>query len=96
MTVENVRDLLQRRRRHIQLRLAPGTPPPNLSWVPGLADVVHHGDVITATLQGDVGPFLRAITPATVTDLTVEPARLEEAFLEYYAESGETDGAAGR
>jgi hypothetical protein len=36
-------------------------------------------------LEGDVGPFLAALTGHTVRDLTIEPARLEEAFLEYYA-----------
>jgi hypothetical protein len=33
-----------------------------------------------------MGPFLRAIAGAPVSDLTIEPAHLEEAFLEFYAE----------
>ena len=96
MTLENVADLLRRRRRQIQMRLAPGSPSVDLAWVPGLADVIRHGDVVTCTLQGEVAPFLRAIAPAAVADLTIEPARLEDAFLEYYADPGDTAAAAVR
>jgi hypothetical protein len=32
-----------------------------------------------------VAPFLAAIAGAPIHDLTIEPARLEEAFLEFYA-----------
>ena len=39
---------------------------------------------LTCQLEGDVGPFLAAIAGAPVTDLTIEPAHLEEAFLELY------------
>ena len=31
-----------------------------------------------------MGPFLAAIAGAPIRDLTIEPARLEEAFLEFY------------
>jgi hypothetical protein len=32
-------------------------------------------------------PFLAAIAAATIVDLTIEPAHLEEAFLEFYEET---------
>ena len=32
-------------------------------------------------------PFLAAIADAAVVDLTIEPARLEDAFLEFYDEA---------
>ena len=51
----------------------------------------------TCELEGDVRPFLAAIAGAAITDLTIEPARLEEAFLEYYADeepAPPTDAAA--
>ena len=35
-------------------------------------------------------PFLAAIAGAAVVDLTIEPARLEEAFLELYEEAEPT------
>lgn len=48
-----------------------------------------------------MAPFLAAISGMTIHDLTIEPARLEEAFLEFYApdvlddaDDG-TDGRAG-
>jgi hypothetical protein len=37
-------------------------------------------------LHGDVAEFVRAIASPSLEDLTIEPASLEEAFLEYYAE----------
>jgi hypothetical protein len=37
-----------------------------------------------------VRPFLAAIAGAEVVDLTIEPARLEEAFLEFYDEAAAT------
>ncbi len=96
MALEDVGDLLRRRRRLVQLRLAPGSPPLEIGAVEGIADVVRQGDLVAATLQGEVAPFLRAIAAAGVQDLTIEPARLEDAFLEYYADPAETDGAGPR
>ena len=42
--------------------------------------------LLRCRVEGDVGPFLAAIAGAGVEDLTIEPARLEEAFLEFYDE----------
>jgi len=39
---------------------------------------------LTCRVEGDIGPFLAAITSARVIDLTIEVAGLEEAFLEFY------------
>jgi hypothetical protein len=33
-----------------------------------------------------VAPFVRAVASPSLADLTIEPATLEEAFLEYYAD----------
>jgi hypothetical protein len=33
-------------------------------------------------------PFLAAIAAAPIVDLTIEPAHLEDAFLEFYGETG--------
>jgi ABC-2 type transport system ATP-binding protein len=84
MALQDVDDLLARRKRHIQLRWRGGVP--DLSGVPGLADVKVDGDRISATLLGEVAPFVRAVASPALVDLTIEPARLEDAFLEYYAE----------
>jgi ABC-2 type transport system ATP-binding protein len=84
MVVQHVDELLARRKRTIHLRWRDGTP--DLSSVPGLADVVVQGEQVSATLLGDVAPFVRAVASPELLDLTIEPASLEEAFLEYYAE----------
>ncbi|HEY7599320.1 MAG TPA: ABC transporter ATP-binding protein [Candidatus Limnocylindrales bacterium] len=88
----DVRELLQRRRRRVEM-LVQGTPP-SLAGVAGVSDVVVRERRLTCLLEGDVGPFLAALRNAAVTDLTIEPARLEEAFLEYYAEEDPAEVAA--
>ena len=42
---------------------------------------------LTCRVEGDIGPFLAAIAGAPIVDLTIEPAHLEEAFLEFYEET---------
>jgi ABC-2 type transport system ATP-binding protein len=83
MALQNVDDLLARRKKKIELRWRGAAP--DLSGIPGLADVEVNGDRMRATLLGDVSGFVRAIASPSLEDLTIEPARLEEAFLEFYA-----------
>jgi ABC-2 type transport system ATP-binding protein len=83
MALQEIDDLLARRKRKVQLRWRGVAP--DLDGVPGLADVIVDGDRMTATLLGDVSGFVRAVASPSLVDLTIEPARLEEAFLEYYA-----------
>jgi ABC-2 type transport system ATP-binding protein len=83
MALQHVDELLSRRKRTINLRWREGTP--DLASIPGLADVTVQGDRIRATLLGEVAPFIRAVASPDLLDLTIEPARLEEAFLEYYS-----------
>ena len=94
MALQHVDELLARRKRTVNLRWRDGVP--DLSSVPGLADVTVQGDRIRATLLGEVAPFVRAIASPELLDLTIEPARLEEAFLEYYAEDVPADGASAQ
>jgi ABC-2 type transport system ATP-binding protein len=83
VALEDVDALLARRKRNVEMRVAGG--PPTLDSVPGVSDVTIAGDGrVTCQLEGDVGPFLAAIRDARVVDLTIEPAHLEEAFLELY------------
>ena len=83
MALQHVDELLARRKRTVTLRWRGAVP--DLSSVDGLADVQVQGDRMQATLLGDVAPFVRAVASPALLDLTIEPARLEEAFLEYYA-----------
>ena len=83
MALQNVEELLARRKKKVELRWRGAAP--DLAGIPGLADIEVVGDRMRATLQGDVSGFVRAIASPSLEDLTIEPARLEEAFLEYYA-----------
>jgi len=79
----SVDTLLARRRRHVELKFDGQAPA--LEGVPGVSQVEVRDGLLRCDLEGDVGPFLAALSGFTVRDLTIEPARLEEAFLEYYA-----------
>ncbi|HEY8438851.1 MAG TPA: ABC transporter ATP-binding protein [Candidatus Limnocylindrales bacterium] len=95
VALEDVARLLEHRKRNVELRVAEGELP-RLDGVAGVSAVGRTPDGrLTCQLEGDVGPFLAAIADHRVVDLTIEPAHLEEAFLELYedAEPG-TDSAA--
>jgi ABC-2 type transport system ATP-binding protein len=91
MALHGVEELLARRKRRFQVRWRGAAP--DLGGIPGLADVTVDGDRISGTLHGDVAPFVRAVASPALVDLTIEPARLEEAFLEYYADETSEDEA---
>jgi ABC-2 type transport system ATP-binding protein len=84
MALQTMDELLARRKRRITLRWRGVAP--DLSFIAGLEDLDVRGDRATATLLGEVGPFVRAVASPSLEDLTIEPASLEEAFLEYYAD----------
>jgi ABC-2 type transport system ATP-binding protein len=82
VALEETAGLLARRKRNIMMRFT--GPPPRLETVSGITDVVRGDGYLTCRVEGSVRPFLAAIADAAVEDLTIEPARLEEAFLEFY------------
>jgi len=82
MALHSVSDLLARRRRRVTIRWRGEAP--DLSVLPGLEDVQVDGNRVIAMLSGEVAGFVRAIASPNLEDLTIEPASLEEAFLEYY------------
>jgi ABC-2 type transport system ATP-binding protein len=84
VALEDVGSLLARRKRNVELRFDGEAPV--LDRLVGISEVRIVGDRLTCRLEGDVDPFLRAIADTHVIDLTIEPARLEDAFLEYYAD----------
>ena len=86
VALEDIGSLLNRRKRQVEMRVA--GEPPVLAGVPGVSALQVHDGVVTCQLEGDVGPFLQAVARAPVTDLTIEPAHLEEAFLEFYSDDG--------
>ena len=84
VALTDIAELLSHRRRRVEMRL--DGPPPVLDGVAGVSDVWVHEDLLTCQLEGDPRPLLGAIAGAPIRDLLIEPARLEEAFMEYYAE----------
>ena len=82
--IERLPELLARHRRNVEMRL--DGAPPRLDDVPGVSGIAVSNGRLTCHLEGDVRPFLAAIAGAAIADLTIAPAHLEEAFLEYYAD----------
>jgi ABC-2 type transport system ATP-binding protein len=91
VALQDVASLLEHRKRNVEMRAA-GDDLPVLDGVAGVSAIKRTTDGrLTCQLEGDVGPFLEAIAGYRLTDLTIEPAHLEEAFLELY-EDAEPDG----
>lgn len=58
--------------------------PPDLTAVPGVAQVTTTPAGLRLTLDGPPGPVLKAIAPLAVTGIRSREASLEEIFLAYY------------
>jgi ABC-2 type transport system ATP-binding protein len=96
VALQDVASLLEHRKRNVELRAADGDAPV-LDGIPGVSGLGRTADGrITCQLEGDVGPFLAAIAGHRITDLTIEPAHLEEAFLELYEDVEPEDDEGSR
>ena len=83
VALEDVEALLTRRKRNVEMRVV--GPLPTLTGVAGVSAIESTDDGrLSCQLEGDVRPFLAAIRSSEIIDLTIEPAHLEEAFLELY------------
>jgi ABC-2 type transport system ATP-binding protein len=80
---DDVATLLARRKRRVEIQFE--GQPPDLAGVPGVSAVAIDGSRLTCDLDGDPKPLLAALASQAVSDLLIEPARLEDAFLELYA-----------
>ena len=85
VAMEEIAGLLARHKRNVDMRLQ-GTPP-RFDGVPGVSSIETADGRLTCRIEGDMRPFLAAIAAAPIIDLTIEPAHLEEAFLEFYEET---------
>lgn len=82
VATEDVGSLLEQRKRRVELRFDGAAP--ELAGVDGVSGLAVEAGRLTCALVGDPRPFLAAIARAAVTDLVIEPSRLEDAFLELY------------
>ena len=85
VAMEDIAGLLARHKRNVHMRLH-GTPP-HLDDVPGVSSLELRDGRLSCRVDGDIRPFLAAIAGAPIADLTIEPAHLEEAFLEFYEDA---------
>jgi ABC-2 type transport system ATP-binding protein len=86
VALDAITAFLARRKRIVEMRL--DGVPPRLEGVAGVSSIEIVDRRLTCRVEGDVGPFLAAIVGAPIIDLTIKPAQLEEAFLEFYEEAG--------
>lgn len=85
VALEEMAALLARHKRNVDMRV--NGMPPRLEAVPGVSSIATTDGRLTCRVEGDLRPFLAAIVGAPIVDLTIEPARLEEAFMEFYGET---------
>jgi hypothetical protein len=71
----------------VRLRAPAPTLASAIAALPGVSALEARDDRLAFGLDGDVTPMLRLLEGAALADLTIEPASLEDAFLELYDES---------
>jgi ABC-2 type transport system ATP-binding protein len=84
VAVETVEVLRARASRRVRVTLA--QPPACPLELPGATLVSAEGTNLTFTVRGDINRVVRRLAELDLADVTVEPARLEEVFLDYYDE----------
>ncbi len=92
VALTDVADLLRRRRRRVEVHFNGAAP--DLSVVAGVTDIDLRDGLLTCQLEGDPGALIAALVDVDIHDLLIEPARLEEAFMEYYADHAAEEPAA--
>lgn len=69
--------------------------PPDLSLVPGVSDLEVDGNRVSLRVYGSVGPLLKRLTAARVTQLLSREPSLEELFLAQYGAEPVANGGVG-
>jgi ABC-2 type transport system ATP-binding protein len=96
VATEDIGTLRAQRKRRVELRF--DGPAPDLRGVAGVSALEVGEGSLACALAGDPRAFLAAIAGFAVTDLVIEPSRLEDAFLDLYAgeEAAEVAGEPGQ
>ncbi|MEB3299195.1 MAG: ABC transporter ATP-binding protein [Candidatus Sericytochromatia bacterium] len=84
--VSPIEDLRTRKARRVELTLTVPADRETMSKALPAARLLRiEGSVVTLEVTGEAGPMLEALARLPVRDIVVEPSRLEDAFMEYYA-----------
>ena len=87
VTVSDVDSLRLTAIRRVRVGIADATPDVirrTLEGVPHLTELTVDGERVSATIEGDVDPFVKTLARLTVRDLTVEEPDLEESVIRLY------------
>ena len=87
VTVSDVDSLRLTAIRRVRVGIADATPDVirrTLEGVPRLTELTVDGERVSATIEGDVDPFVKTLARLTVRDLTVEEPDLEESVIRLY------------
>ena len=87
---ENVRDLLGKRLRQVEVRFAEAVAPAFLADLPGVDSVTELSETALAARVkgGAIDAVLKRLAGRMITDITIEQASLEDVFLEFYRADG--------
>jgi ABC-2 type transport system ATP-binding protein len=89
-TVQDVGDLKSHARRRIELHFDGPAPAEAFAQLPGVSDVQTHGDELSLTIQGPVDAVVKEAARHTVVTLQSHDPSLEDLFLAFFDEDGES------
>jgi ABC-2 type transport system ATP-binding protein len=93
VTVADIGELKAKARRRIELRFDGPAPDAAFRAIPGVKDVVVHGDSLMLSVEGPVDAVVKEAARHYVVSLeSLEPS-LEDAFLAFYDPAGPEDDA---
>jgi ABC-2 type transport system ATP-binding protein len=89
VTVDSVRSLQQKAKRHVSIRFAEPVPLAEFANLDGVSDATTTSDGLRMTVSGSLDGVVKAAARHAVVDFVSQPADLEEIFLEVYRDNGE-------
>jgi ABC-2 type transport system ATP-binding protein len=89
--VANLADLREMHVHQVDIEFASAPPEGTIDailGVPGIEQVTAENHRVTCVARGEIGPLLRAVANAEVTNLVSREPSLEDVFLAYYRDDG--------
>jgi ABC-2 type transport system ATP-binding protein len=90
IAVERVADLLGKTQRRVSVEFSEQVDLEQLRSLPGVSDLVAEDGRVSFHVSGDLDAVVKAISRHTVADLEFAHPTLEEVFLTYYEDGGES------